>query len=451
MSAFRLAFMMMVFVFGVAHCSSSGSPSGGSAGADSDASVNDGNGGSSGSGGTGGDASNDVPDTCASTNCDDGFNCTIDLCASGACKHSIGPSSGATACPATQYCTLDQGCVASAIACSTDADCVTAYKALPNAACYTSAKCESASSVCTFKWLDKDSDGYPPAICNGSDCDDGNPSIHPGGTEICDGIDDDCNGVLDNGATCESLHACVNGACTCLPANKCGSDCTDFQNDNSHCGSCDNSCLYQEETCVGTTCKCNGANETRCPTSCVDLQVGTPYSNMNTENCGTCGHSCGVNEICEAGQCKCTTCGGTTCIDLKTDLDNCGSCGSRCSMFLGCENGTCHCDLCNGNCKNFQRDVYNCGSCDNVCGYYETCTSGQCVCDTAGQNLLCNGVCVGPSSVTSCGACNVQCPVGDTCGVHRSLACDAGLCSSFWCCSSWSDSYCATHGVPWYF
>jgi hypothetical protein len=38
-----------------------------------------------------------------------------------------------------------------------------------------------------------------PGAC-GDDCDDTNPNAHPNGIEICDGVDNDCNGVVDDNA-----------------------------------------------------------------------------------------------------------------------------------------------------------------------------------------------------------------------------------------------------------
>ncbi|MFA6131754.1 MAG: putative metal-binding motif-containing protein [Patescibacteria group bacterium] len=43
-------------------------------------------------------------------------------------------------------------------------------------------------------WADADSDGS--AACD--DCNDGDASIYPGATETCDGVDEDCDGVIDN-------------------------------------------------------------------------------------------------------------------------------------------------------------------------------------------------------------------------------------------------------------
>ena len=41
--------------------------------------------------------------------------------------------------------------------------------------------------------IDADHDGYVA----GADCDDTNPAVNPGASEVCNGVDDDCDGVVD--------------------------------------------------------------------------------------------------------------------------------------------------------------------------------------------------------------------------------------------------------------
>jgi len=67
--------------------------------------------------------------------------------------------------------------------------------------------------------VDGDGDGYPAGV----DCDDTDPKVHPGATEVCNGKDDNCDGRVDEepaaaaagdeGNRC-TADACVHGACT---------------------------------------------------------------------------------------------------------------------------------------------------------------------------------------------------------------------------------------------
>jgi hypothetical protein len=57
---------------------------------------------------------------------------------------------------------------------------------------------------------DADGDGYENAGLGGRDCDDGDPTVNPDGIEVCNGIDDDCDGVIDDGVL-HPYHADADG------------------------------------------------------------------------------------------------------------------------------------------------------------------------------------------------------------------------------------------------
>ncbi|MFA5186115.1 MAG: MopE-related protein [Patescibacteria group bacterium] len=253
-----------------------------------------GTGGVGGTGGSGGGSGGTGGGQCAGS-CDDGFSCTIDTCVGGKCTHSIGPNTGSTACPTGQYCAADKGCIASP-ACASSADCT---KIWSGDACKSNIECDAASSVCTFDVLDKDGDKHPPQICGGDDCDDSASAVHPGSSEGCNGKDDDCDGVVDNGATCmDALQSCQAGACACKPENLCGTACVDVATDRKHCGSCNNACDPLED-CTAGQCACRPEN--LCSGKCVSLG--------DVENCGSCGNKCPTPQGCTA-VCNNGICGG---------------------------------------------------------------------------------------------------------------------------------------------
>ncbi len=222
---------------------------------------------------------------------------------------------------------------------------------------------------------DADDDGFDAVMCGGPDCDDARASVHPGAPELCNGRDDDCDGMTDEaGAALCSLAfataACREGACgvaTCSPGY----------------GDCDGV----------------GSNGCESPLSADAL------------NCGACGRICAIaaNAMtmgCRAGGCVVATCraGFADCdgmaangceLDARADVTNCGRCGNRCSTrpsatatcvdgacAIACAagRGDCDGDAVNGCETDLQNDRAHCGACGSRCPVAsDGCVSGSCV------------------------------------------------------------------------
>ncbi|MFH0863112.1 MAG: putative metal-binding motif-containing protein [Candidatus Altiarchaeota archaeon] len=152
--------------------------------------------------------------------------------------------------------------------------------------------CQPLGCVPQTHYIDADSDGYgnpfnsvqacaqPQGYVTGSsDCNDNSPGIHPGAAEVCNGVDDDCDGQTDEGGVCEEIeyfcdadndtfmNAAPTGPCDsfeCKP-DGCdlvpGSDCNDANpsvnpSETEVCNSVDDDCDGQIDeggVCVTTT------------------------------------------------------------------------------------------------------------------------------------------------------------------------------------------------------
>jgi hypothetical protein len=105
------------------------------------------------------------------------------------------------------------------------------------------------------------------------------PTIRPGDQrELCDGLDNDCDGVIDNGF--------------------------DLMNDVDNCGRCGNVCSVpnglagcRQGQCGIAACAKGWADCNNDPRDGCEAKLGT------NENCGHCGDACGVGEACVSGTC----------------------------------------------------------------------------------------------------------------------------------------------------
>ncbi len=79
----------------------------------------------------------------------------------------------------------------------------------PHGACVRYGTPGEANEACTNSVADIDGDGHELSPC-GEDCDDSEPTSHPGAVEVCsDGLDNDCDGAIDCiDADCDQVPPC---------------------------------------------------------------------------------------------------------------------------------------------------------------------------------------------------------------------------------------------------
>ena len=233
------------------------------------------------------------------------------------------------------------------------------------------------------------------------------------------------------------LPVCSDGSCVaaCPPGTtNCSGSCANLNTDSDFCGSCQSSCGVNIPCELGV-CVCAGGL-THCFESCQNLQA-------SPTNCGACDYSCSgadaLTPFCSAGTCvtscdpDATTC-GNGCTNLATDAENCGACGMQCQPLDTCLDGSCipTCatgqSYCGTSCSDVASDPNNCGICGNACsGSAPACSSGICVAACPAHAADCSGACVDLSSdAAHCGSCGTSCAADEFCSSSTCQICPSG-------------------------
>jgi len=224
---------------------------------------------------------------------------------------------------------------------------------------------------------DDDNDGEVDAI----DCAPCDASVFPGALETCNGVDDNCNSLLDEGTDAECLPFGCGGAAGCFPICDAGKPCAagyycdlndgNGNGDDAEClpkkaggSSCTSSAECTEGYCGNGFC-CGAVGELCCASdgNCGAL-AGPPVCDSPTACTGhhTVG-ICNAAHVCKASQVSNpAACAGATCYNGKVCFgaavyqnklcDANGSCsaagalaqncvGANACCTFGCANGAC--------------------------------------------------------------------------------------------------------------
>jgi len=123
-------------------------------------------------------------------------------------------------------------------------------------------------------YLDMDGDGYAGLI----DCDDLDPDVHPGADEYCNGADDDCDGSVDEFCECgegqrmpcgTDVGECVSGFQYC--EGGVWGECDGVMPDTETCDGLDNDC----DGTIDEECDCRDGAVRPCGTDLGECTTGT--------------------------------------------------------------------------------------------------------------------------------------------------------------------------------
>ncbi len=193
----------------------------------------------------------------------------------------------------------------------------------------------------------------------------------PEGAELCNALDDDCNGTVDEGELCDEGEICHRGVC--VP--RCGTG--EFRCPESL--KCSEG-LCVEEACVDVVCDaglvCIGGE---CVDSCTGISCPFDRVCRNGGCIDPClGIECDEGFACVLGvcsSCACSACAdGQTCSAANQCVDD-GCEGQTCAENTHCSQGACV-DDCEG----------------VICPDGQLCADGECIADPNGTGNMMPGI-----------------------------------------------------------
>ena len=214
--------------------------------------------------------------------------------------------------------------------------------------------------ACCVQYRDDDADGYgdpshpiyqcgylPGYVDNAEDCNDLDPSANPGMMELCDGTDNDCDGMTDEGFVTGGPCTAGRGICAASGVVVCSTD------------GLSTVCTAQpgqprQEACNGLDDDCDGITDENTDAACNDSNACTNDACVD----GACRYtsvSCNDANVCTTDSCNpyagCVHASNTApCDDANacTKADTCT--GGACSgQLYSCDDGNqCTTDTCNG-------------------------------------------------------------------------------------------------------
>ena len=223
---------------------------------------------------------------------------------------------------------------------------------------------------------DFDEDGYIDEACGGADCDDTDADVNPDGTEVCDGVDNNCaDGVdeeplasafCDNGLFCDGDESCSSGSCQ-AGADPCPDDGL-FCNGTESCDEGGDQCTNTGDPCPDDGLYCSGTE------SCDE---GGDQCVSTGDPCPDDGLWCNGSETCDETGDQCDAVNVPDCADaVGCTVDTCNEATDSCDNTADdalCDDG----QWCNG--SETCDETFDCQTgVDVVCDDEIPCTEDYC-------------------------------------------------------------------------